>query len=213
VPEQRRDLVVQDRVSTRPPSDDGGIVVEHARCGDAAEALQRAHKRGAEIAHGLGEREHGLVRGRVRQRRHEPVGFAIPVLADRDGDRQVPPVELADLAGCVGGALKAASREITRPLFLEIVLEDRYPTRVATRLQVIEHHGRRDLGVFVEHLRDVWLEGIQKRALWSSLVARWLFKLQEAVDGVARHRELAGDRGLGPTLTLVEPVDLGPVMH
>jgi hypothetical protein len=204
---------VQDRVLARSSRDDRRVVVEHAGGGNAAEALDRSHERGAEVAHRLGEREHRLVRGRVRQRRHQPMRLAETVLAHRDRDRQVPPVELADLAGKVAGALEAAPCQVARALFLEIVLQDRDAALIAARLEVLEDHRRRCLGVCIEHLGDVDLEGIQQRALGAAFVARWFWKPQEAVDGVARHRQLAGDRALGPPFPLVETVDLGPVMH
>lgn len=84
---------------------------------------------------------------------------------------------------------------------------------VAAALQMLQDHGGRSLGIFPEHLVDVGLEGVEQRPLGTTLVARGFCESEQPIDGVAGHREPAGDRGLGATFAFEEPVDLGPVMH
>jgi hypothetical protein len=105
------------------------------------------------------------------------------------------------------GGEKGALGEITRALFLKVVLEDRDAALVAARLEALEDHRGGCLGIVFEQLGDVELEGIEKRAPGATLVGRWVGQTQESIDGVARHPEASGDRGLGTTLSFVEPMD------
>lgn len=185
LPEARGDLVVQHRVLARALGHDRRVVVEHATLGDATKAAERSEERGHEVAYRLGEGEHGLMRRRVRQGRHQAARLSEAVLSDRDLDGDIPPVEVANLAGDVAGALEAAPGEIAGALVFEVVLENRDATQIAAVLQALEDDGRGGLGVVLEHLGDVGLEGIEQRALGPALVARRLGKPQEAIDRVA----------------------------
>jgi hypothetical protein len=120
---------------------------------------------------------------------------------------------VGELAGQVGGALDAPGRQELRADLHQVVLQDRDAARIAEPAQVLEYHGRRHLGVLVQHRRDLLAIGIEQGALGRSPIVRRFGAIEQPRDRVAGHPQTAGDRRLGQVLAVVEPVDLGPILH
>ncbi len=116
LPEERRDLVVQDRLASSTAGNDRGVVVADDLVGHAAETLEAPEHRREQVPDRAAERKHRRVGGRVRKRGHQAEGLTGCALADRDLSACVPPVDLGDLAGQIARPLERPRRkELGRP--------------------------------------------------------------------------------------------------
>jgi hypothetical protein len=205
-------LVVDDRHPASTLPHDRGVVVADHLVGHATETLEAPEHRRQQVGDGPTEGEHRGVGSRVRQRRHEPEGLAGGSLADRDLPARVPPVDLGDLPGQVGGALETAGGEELRAHIRQVLLQDRDATRVADPTQLLQHHGGGHLRIGIEHRGDLIGERIDQRAGGLALIGRRSLERQQPPHRHPAHPQPLRDRGLREPL-LVEPSYLGPVVH
>jgi hypothetical protein len=132
--------------------------------GHAAQTLETAHARDAQVGHRASEGEDRVVGTRVGQAQHETEGSPLDTPAHRHHDVGVPPLELADLAGQVARALEGPCREEARTHPSEVRLEDADATGIAGAAQVVEDDRGGCLGIPVEQRRDLLGVGIDERA-------------------------------------------------
>ncbi len=211
--EQPRDVVVETGPGPGARGDDGGVVVEHDGAGHPAEAAEAADEAGPQVRGRPSKGEGDRVRRAEGQRRHQTERLARMAVPDRDLRSGVPPVDLADLAGGVHGALVRPRGEVRRAHLREMLLEDRDATGVTERPEVLADHRRAHGRVLREHRGDRVRERVDPGPRRCPPVPRRLREVEQAVDGVAAHPEPPGDRGLREALAMEEPMDLGPVLH
>jgi hypothetical protein len=144
----------------------------------------------------------------VWEGRDEPEGLARLALANRDHRAGVPPVELAELAREVGGALVGTGLAESSTHLVDALLQDRDPAAIAERAKSLEDHGRGHGLVPIEHRGDRAVELVEQRGLRRPLVLRWLLQREEAIQRRSTHRELLRDGRLLHALPLEQAVGL-----
>ena len=147
------------------------IVIEDETLGNPAQTNQAAQKRGQKVSEGLGMREEAGMSGRVGQRDDEAEGSPSSVPSHRDLDRKVPPVELSDLAGEVGGALVGLRGQELGPHLAEEVLEDGLAAGIALGLQPFPDDRRRGASILDKERAHAVFEGIKKGGCRRTLIA------------------------------------------
>jgi hypothetical protein len=101
-----------------------------------------------DVLEALGEDERPGAGPRVAHHRDHHEAAAGLAVADRDLVLGLPEIELADLAGAVGGALEGAWRAEHRAQLAHVVLEDRLAARVALLvLDPLADHRGGDFGI------------------------------------------------------------------
>ena len=152
--------------------------------------------------------------GRVRQGVTKPMAsraWLLPTGIERPG---VPPVELADLAEELGGALLALGRQELGTHLGQVLLQEGDPAPVALPAQVLDDHGGRHLGlgVVVEEGGDRLLALVKHQGCRGPLVGRRARRGPEPSHGVATHLQLLGNVG-GGLARRHKAADLCPAVH